>query len=377
VDADQLLEEARRKTGLSNFGEENFREPLRRLVAAIDVESRLSEMGKTAIPAMLVGHLANRLEIEDWYARHPEIDDEEIRSPVFIVGMARTGSTALGHMLALDSETRSLRRWEAIKPCPPPEAATQRDDPRIEEARIGAERFDDLVPGMRDALPRSPIASDECLALFNLSISSPGTDGFLHVPSYMAWLHNDFDMAPAYRYNRRILKLLQWRCPPRRWVLRSPTNMYSIEALHRVYPDARFIMTHRDPVKAAPSSASLMHQIRSVFLADPEPEALGREVVEGWRVALQRTLEFRDRIGEEKFFDVSHRDQTRDPLPQIRAIYDWLGWRFDEGMLTRLSHWRDDNPKGAHRPDPAAFGMDLDRIRANFSFYSERFNALF
>jgi len=371
-----LMEAAQAATGLADFGELPFREGLDRLVDAIKRESVLSPFGQAAVPAMLVGRLVHRLQIEDWYRRHPEIEDEVIRDPVFGVGLPRTGSTALGHMLALDPATRSLRAWEAAQPCPPPIAAEALTDPRIAESAAREDAFDEMAPGVREALPRNPSAPTECFELLDLSMTCMAQDGFVHVPSYMAWI-KDGDardaVAASYLYHRRVLKLLQWRHPAQRWSLRSPIHAYEMDALLAAYPDARFLMTHRSPEKAIPSVCLLMNHVRSLFLADPMPEFLGPAMIDGWSLAIERLLDFRDRVGEERFHDVSHADQIADPIGVVKGVYEALGWEFSPETAQRIAAWRELNPKGAHKPEAARFGIDMDRVREKFRFYTDHF----
>lgn len=370
-----LIAAARAATGLSDFGALPFREGLDRLVNAINRESKLSEFGQAAVPAMLVGRLVNRLQVEDWYCRHPEIEDEVIREPVFIVGMPRTGSTALGHMLALDPETRSLRSWEAAQPCPPPRAEEALTDPRIAENAAREAAFEEMAPGVREALPRNASAPTECLTLLDLSMTCAAQDGYLHVPSYIDWVHHHAqdEVAASYLFHRRVLKLLQWRHPAKRWTLRSPIHSFSMDALLAAYPDAQFVMTHRSPGKVIPSVCLLMHHVRSVFLADPLPALMGPAMVKNWSLAMRRLLEFRERIGEDRFHDVAHADQLADSIAILKGVYDYLGWPFDEDSAKRIYEWREDNPKGKHKPDPALFAIDSDHLGEEFLFYTTRF----
>lgn len=378
MNLDFLLNEARQRTGLNDFGDDSFLEPMRQMLRSIEQDSHLSAIGTAAVPEMMIGRLVNRLQIEDWYHRHPEIDTEKIIQPVFITGLPRTGSTALGHMLALDPATRSLRTWEAEQPCPPPEKATEHTDPRIAASRERAAMFDQMVPALRQALPRSIIAPEECFYLLDLSFTSFGTDGFLHVPSYIAWLmEHPETYEPAYRYHQRVLKLLQWRCPPHRWQLRTPVHAYAMDALLKVYPDARFVMTHRDPVRVMASIASLMNMVRTPMLANPQHAALGHDLLHNWSIGMQRLMAFRDRVGEARFFDMAHRDQVRNPIPGLRALYAWLGWTFDDATAARIEAWRGDNPKGEHRPDASAFGIEAAETARLFEPYIRRFHALF
>lgn len=380
LDAAKLLDEARQRTGLNDFGEESFLETLQRLVDSISRESQLTAFGRQAVPEMLIGLLVNRLEVESWYARHPEIEDEQIVAPVFGIGLGRTGSTALGHMLAQDRNTRVLRDWEARHPCPPPEDSSRDcDDPRIAATEAAGAIFDKMVPELANMLPHDVRGPQECIFLMALSFV-PHTmfEGNLHVPSYADWvMAPGFDMRPVYRYHRRVLKLLQWRCPPKRWFLRTPTHTFALEALNSVYPDAQFVMTHRDPVKALPSVCSLMHQVRLAFIDNPQPQILGKTQERYWAIALERALAFRDHVGEGRFFDVSHRRQIADPVKQIRLLYAKLGWHFEEALEARIRQWQETNPKGAHKFKPGDFGLNAAEIAQRYQFYSDRFAALF
>jgi hypothetical protein len=369
----ELLEQARARTGLRDFGDESFLEPLERLVDSINRESRLSAIGKVAGPEYLIQQLVNRLEIESWYARRPEMDDEVIEAPVFGIGMPRTGSTALGFILSLDPNTRVLRDWEANRPCPPPERATELSDPRIAATQAANDAFEALVP-VKDLLPRGVEGPAECYYLLTLSFATPALENFFNVPSYSAWASSSaFDMEPAYRYHRRVLKLLQHKCPPRRWFLRTPPHLFGLAALLKVYPDARFVMTHRDPVKSVPSMCSFMHHFRRVFVDNPEPDRFGPAQSRLWARTLQRALDIRSRAGEERFFDVSHRRQTIDPAEQVRALYAEFGWQFPEALEARVRAWQQQNPQGKHKVDPALFGLDTTEIAAQYQFYTERF----
>jgi len=376
IEIGKLLDQARRRTGLGDFGEESFVEPLSRLVDSINRECKLSAAGEQAVPEMLVAQLVNRLELEDWYKRHPEIDDEQIVAPVLTVSLPRTGTTALGFILAQDPHTRVLRQWEAYHPCPPPEAATEHEDPRIALGQQESDALEALVPELAKLLPRSVTGPQECQIIKSLAFSSYAYDCFINVPSYMEWLLHSSDVQlSAYRYHRRVLKLLQWHCPPKRWALRTPEHLFAMDAIDAVYPDAQFIMTHRDPVKALPSLCSLMYEMRRAHCTNPEPEAHGKRQQEYWAMGLERTLAFRDRVGEARFFDISHKRQVADPAEQVPALYRKLGWHYDDALTDRIRRWQETYPKRLHPVSPGFFGLDPQQIAERYRFYSERFAA--
>lgn len=376
IETGKLLDQARERSGLSDFGEEDFLEPLARLVDSINRECELSPMGELAVPEMLITQLVNRLEIESWYARHPEIDDEQIVAPVFTASLPRTGTTALGFILAQDPRTRVLRNWEAYHPCPPPESATEHNDPRIAIAKRESDGLEAMVPELVNMMPRSVTGPEECHIIKSYAFSAYGYDALINVPSYVEWLvHSKDVLRMSYRYHQRVLKLLQWHCPPRRWSLRTPEHLFSMDVIDEVYPDARFIMTHRDPVKALPSVCSLLYELRRAHVLNPEPEAHGKRQQEYWALGLERALAFRDRVGEARFFDISHKRQTVDPAEQIRPLYEKLGWDYDDGLTARIKQWQEVTPRRPHPISPGFFGLDPQDIAKRYRFYSERFAA--
>jgi len=375
----QLLDEASRRTQLDNFGDDTFIEPLEQLIASINNDSQLTAFGEQAMPEMLTGFLVNRLEVEDWYTRYPEIDDEQIIAPVFGIGLPRTGSTALGHMMSQDNNTRMLRDWESKRHCPPPETATQYSDPRITQSREGYDFFAHIMPEILSLLPYDEQGPQECAYLLSeCFLPHFAFEVFVHVPTYAQWVETaNIDMRPVYQYHKRVVKLMQWRCPPKRWYLRTPMHTFALDAINHCYPDAQFVMTHRDPAKALPSVSSFMYLFRRAYVDNPLPELLGPSQQELWASALQKALDFRKAIGEERFFDVSHRQQIDDPILQIKALYAKLGWPYSKALETKIRQWQANNPKGEHRFTPDFFGLDAKSINQRFAFYAQDFQHLF
>jgi len=376
VKVQELIDAARSRTGLSDFGADSYREGLERLVDSINRESRLNELGGIAVPEMLIGLLINRLEVEDWYRRHPEIDDEQIVAPLFGVGLPRTGSTALSFMLAQDPGNRSLRTWESARPCPPPQTATEHSDPRIAECAANMEAGLERCPERRDMLPWDAEGPIECLYIMFLDFKFQAFESAVHVPSYIEWLNSSADMEPAYRYHKRVLKLLQWRCPPKRWSLKSPTHMLYIEGLNKVYPDARFVMTHRHPARVLPSLADLLWSTRRDLLADPMAQWYANHAMHEWALGIRRLLALRDRIGPQRFYDIAFRDFMSDPIREIRGMYRWLGWELSDAAAQRMLAWQAGNPKGEHRVPEHKYGLDDRLIEKTYDFYIQRFSAL-
>jgi hypothetical protein len=320
-----LLQRAQSETGLTEFGEEAYREGLEILVAAIDREAGLTEAGVAAMDAMIVDLLCKRLQIEDWYGRHPEIDEQEIFAPLIGLGLPRTGSTALACLLAEDPECRPLRNWEAISPCPPPDRATASADPRIAEAEAFMVRRAQRFPRMVAMLPNSATSPTECQGIMGHDFKSQIFQAMVHVPSYTEWLHHKADLVSTYRYFKRVLKLLQWRWPTRRWRLKNPSHSLFIGALNEVFPDARFVMTHRDVASVVPSVADLYFELHKAFSAAVDLHAIGRLTSDFCELGMRRMIAFRDGGEDRRFFDIHFIPFQQDPFPSIAALYEFLG----------------------------------------------------
>ena len=371
-----LIRRARSATGLADFGEDSFREGLERLTVALDTEARLTERGAAAFDAQLIHFLSQRLQVEDWYRRHPEIDEQQIVAPLIGLGLPRTGSTALGCLLGEDPAVRSIRNWEASAPCPPPEKETETTDPRIERARQTLARRAEMFPRMQMMYPSSATAPTECHGLQALDFKTQLFQAQAQVPSYAEWLNTKADVVPTYRYVKRVLKLLQWRCPPTRWRLKNPSHIVFIEALDEVFPDARFWMTHRDIAAVVPSSADLYSELARAFSDDIDKVYLGKLNADTWELGMRRLIAFRDAGNEHRFFDIHFAPFQKDPIPFIERLYDFLGEEFTLEARARMVKWRAETPRekhGEHRYDPADFGLSVEGLRERFRFYSERF----
>jgi hypothetical protein len=370
------MDAARSATSLEDFGGDSFREGLEILVRSTDTEARLTPAGRALFDQRIVGFLSRRLQVEDWYARHPEIDEQEIMAPLIGLGLPRTGSTALSCLLAEDPAVRVIRTWEADAPCPPPETATQYTDPRIAvtAARIAGQ--DTSMPRMKAMLPTAPASPSECQSYMGYDFKSQAFHSWVQIPTYAHWLTYEADLVPTYRYVKRVLKLLQWRCPPNRWRLKNPSHIVFIDALNEVFPDARFWMTHRDVANVLPSVADLYYELCQVLSDDVDRAYLGRLNEEIWEVGMRRLIAFRDRGQAGRFFDLHFERVQKNPIHEIEALYAWLGEPLTDEARRRMVAWRTNTPRdkhGRHEYDPAAFGIDIPRLRERFSFYSDRF----
>jgi hypothetical protein len=375
LDADGLVETAVTDTGLEDFGGDSYRQGLDGLVAAVNAEGDLTPLGQEILGMRLRMLLANRLRIEDVYHRNPSIDDEAVPGPLFIIGLPRTGTTALSQLLSFDPQIRSLRLWESSDPVPPPETDSEDSDPRIAETAQGLEAMYATFPRMRSLHYQTATGPTECQDLLGMEFRTTHFDGMAHVPSYTAWAM-DCDMAPAYRYHRRVLRLLQWHCPPRLWHLKTPVHMLALDALDSAYPDARFLWTHRDPAAVLGSVCSLVAYVRSWVSDRDDAAELGLQQVALWSEALRRAIAFRQRVGEERFADVDFAPLKADPVAAVGGAYDRLGLDLSDEAASRMRAWSAENPQGSHGVHDYGledFGLTAAAVRDTFAFYTDRF----
>ena len=375
--AEELEDGARAATGLHDFGSPYYREGLERTVDALNNEAELSEIGNVIQHATISNALIQRLKVEDTYAQHPEIDDEVVGGPVFVIGLPRTGTTALSQLVAADPQFRSLRMWESQAPTPPPETATQDSDPRIAQAEEGLRMLDEMFPLMKTMHNSEATAATECQDLMGMSFRTFHFDGAVRVPSYLDWLMH-CDMRETYTFHRRVLKLLQWHCPPTLWHLKTPVHMFALDALIEAYPNAKFLWSHRDPAKVMGSVCSLIRYVRSWSSDRDDPEELGAEQLDSWAEAVRRAMDFRQRLGDSRFADVAFADLQHDPVGTLRAGYASLGLTFSQDSERAVEQWADEHKpgsRGAHDYELSDYGLTPEGVRERFADYLRTYDA--
>ena len=374
---DELVGKAKAETGLEDFGGDSWREGLEVLVRSAVTGATFNDFGEQFFYDVCLRPLVNRLRIEDWYRRHPEIDDQEVDIEMLGVGFPRTGSTALSHLLAEDPAFRNLRLWEEQTPCPPPGVSAEDDAARLAAAEaavtLGKEA---MAARLRSMLPQSPSGPMEDHDLMALEFKAQYFLVYAHIPSYAEWFAN-CDMEPTYRYEKRVLKLLQWKTAEKRWRLKSPTHTLFLEAYEKVFPEARFVQTHRDVSKVLPSVSDLFFTMLQAGNPTIDPLYVGELNMEQWGLALDRCIAFRqDPARDAKFFDMGFAAFQADPIAEIQRLYDWLGDALGEDTIERMLAWRAENPKdkyGAHGYDAAQFGITDEALAERFGVCRERF----
>ncbi len=359
LDENSLLDHACRATGLSDWGDNRWREPFRMLLASLENEAGLTLMGRLMARSDIVLWLSARLRVTHILKKHPEIVEEEIVAPMVIVGLPRSGTSILFELLSCDPDVGVPLMWEALQPCPPPESATYDTDPRIEQAnnlftqwgRVAPEF--DTMHEMRGDIPA------ECGLLMAGSFISDHIAALHQTPSYSDWcMHADY--LPVYGYHKRVLQILQWKNPRKRWLLKAPEHQVHLDTLLQVYPDARIVQTHRDPIVCMASTASLMGTLYRMRSDLPFDVAQFDSIImgEATAVRLERVIEQRAGgvIPERNIVDSRYQDLMEDPLACIARIYEHFEIDLSLRTSEKMKHYLCEKPRGKHH-----YPVDADR----------------
>ncbi|HZP30515.1 MAG TPA: sulfotransferase [Acidimicrobiia bacterium] len=374
MESERLIESACEQTGLDDFGSDSFREGLVRYVDALNTEAQLSAIGAVALEAQVTGNLVNRLRVVDWVKQHPEVRDEPVAAPLFVLGLPRSGTTYISRLLGCDPARRPLMGWEARDCVPPPEAATFTTDPRIAEARAAADMLDALNPAVKAMHYEAPDEPTECVTLLAQDFKSLQLSVVANVPTYDEWLIG-CDETSAYQHHHLVLQLLQSRAPGR-WSLKSPHHSIALPELFAQYPDARVVVMHRDPVRVAASLCSLAAALIGTF-SDADHRAT---IATHWPpiagVIVDRVMEYRDAHGDASFLDVQYADLVADPLATMKRIYDWAGDDLTAEAETRMREYVAANPQtrfGTHSYSLEGTGLDRRELEERFATYRDRY----
>lgn len=376
--AEALLRKAQQKTGLTDFGDDEFRQPLALLVDSLEKEANLSLLGRLVARGDLLRTLENRLRLVDLFREHPEIAEQPVERPIFVVGPPRSGTTIFHDLLAMDPDNRVPLTWETAYPLPPPEAATFRTDPRIAQVQANLDRVDRLVPEFKKMHPMGAERAQECVAITSHDLASMIYQTQFDVPTYDGWVL-DHDMRSALKWHRRFLQVLQWKAPGRRWALKSPQHVWHLQHVHREYPDALFVQTHRDPVRVLASVSNLVATLRR--LSSDEVSRVRVAEYYAWALAkgYDNTVAYR-RSGElpaSQVVDLYFQDFIRDQVGTVRRAYEHFGLELSAEAAEAMQSFLDDHPSDKHGEHLYSFGdvgLDEKQVRAMFHRYQSYFD---
>jgi len=376
LDPDHLMALARRDTGLDDFGDAPLAEPLTVLARSLEEELDFHALGRSFLERQLRSLLATRLRLVNLWERHPEILDEAIERPLIIIGLPRSGTTILHRLLARDQMLRSAPFWELSMPLPPgdPEGPPAEPDPRIAMVQAGLDTLSVMAPGLAQMHEIQVDEPDEDISLLVYGFSSMLFEWSYMVPAYSRY-YRQADQTEGYRMFKRVLQTMQWLRGGRRWVLKAPQHLEQLGPLLTVFPDATLIQTHRDPVVAIVSLASLTTYGVRRYFDHPDPHAIGGNIagiVE--RLLLAGTAGRAE--GDGRFVDIPFADLVADPIGCVRKIYGASGDLLSAEAEARMRAWIADNRQEKHgRHDYAAedFGLDIGELRRRLQFYQDRF----
>jgi hypothetical protein len=376
LDPDHMMRAARRSTGLTDWGTDDFIEPLRKL-SAVAATRPLTPLAQFITRQVCVKAIKNRLWIEDYIRRFPEVEDIKLPRPVFILGFPRTGTTLLQNLMAVTPGQRALRFWELAGPVPAHTDPAK--DLKIRRGRgrniIKAAYF--IAPEQRFIHHISVDSAEECWPLFFNAFQVMNYDLTADFNDFGDWLIQR-DMAPAYRYYRRTLQLMAHWQPTERFLLKCPEHLWFLDALMEVFPDACVVWTHRDPVASVASYASLSSLQRRMVYGRMDPPAIGRHIQQRFKMGVERAMAARDRIGDEsRFFDVDFQQLVEDPIKMVGRIQDHFGLEraadSEQQMRAFLTNDRADK-RGRHRYSTEQWGLDPESVRRDFAPYIDRFS---
>lgn len=368
-----LLSIAERQTGLNDFGDHRFLEAMAFLVESVEREAKLNALGRFVFVEHVVQLLRNRLYLELDWKLDPTISLRRIPKPVFITGLPRTGTTLLHSLLAQDTEIFAAPlTWEMIYP-----SAAQGDDRlRIRRTESQLKWFELLVPGLKTIHPVAAELPQECVAIMSHCFMSEEFDTMFDLPGYESWVEEQ-DQRETYAFHKRFLQQLRRGAPERRFVLKAPAHLRSVEAILDVYPDAHIIHTYRHPAQVVPSLSSLIVTLKGAFSYNINPIESGPGAVDYCLRNLRKFFPSVERLSQNVYTDVAYLDLVRNPMGVVRQIYARLGEQLSPQVEAKMERFLAENPQGKwgrHKYSLADFGLQREAIDEQFRFYTERYD---
>lgn len=356
---------------------ESIHRNLAALLNSINAEAGLSAVGKQITRGQLVKRECDRLSGLRWTQDNPEILGETIAEPLFLLGLPRSGTTALQYLFDRDPRFRLIRTWEASDPLPPPgadpEAARLRKESEAERVKLFP-----LPEGFGKIHLIDLDGPEECHTFLEYAYAAAGFFNMMMVPSYFDYLLGELYFEDAYRVHKRHLQLSQWKRPKRRWALKYPNHLLALDAMVKVYPDARFVMTHRDPVQAVASLANLTWRLSAVRQAEPaDPATVGRYMFRFIAEHVDRLMAFVQGPDADRIKHVDYYRMVREPGQVMREINKAIGLDLPPETEAEINHWHDKNPKGARGANPYTleqFGLNEAEVVERLTPYMRHFD---
>jgi Sulfotransferase family len=376
-----VVERAEGLTDVKDPDPTHFIENLKAVVRSMNEDATWTPAGLDGATTMIAVALRNRMEVDRYATDEPSLDDSAIASPIFLTGLPRSGTTYFQYLFDQDPSLRMLRTWEGERPVPPPalepESAARRRAASAESARRLREQTGIDIDSMHLTDVDGP---QECLAILDQTFVNPGLLWTMPAGSYREFLLHTADLKAAYEYHARVLRLLQWGAPPLRWALKWPCHLLALDAIAAVHPDARFVVTHRDPVQALASNCSLAQMLRSGMSPDADPAQTGRDMLELVRQHVDRLVAFdtaQSEAGTHRIVHVDYYQLVEAPETVMPNVFEAIGLDWSPQVDERIRAWRAENPqgkRGTHEYSLDDYGLDRDVVTEAFSAYTQRFD---
>ena len=376
LEPDELLATAGAMTGLADWGDDWFRGPYGVLLASLRDEARLHLPGRLRARSEVQRILQNRLRLVDLWSREPRVLAGPVDAPVFVTGLGRSGTTLLHELLSLDPDVRSPRLWELMYSVPPPQAATYEGDPRVSAADDEITVMDEMVPAFTGMHENRGFLPTECIFAFAHQFSTDMFTGLFNVPGYV--MHRaGCDRGPEYAWHRRTLATLQ-SDHPGRWVLKAPSHLSSLPALFAEYPDARVVITHRDPLRVIGSLADLMATLHWMHSDHVDHDGIVELLGFGLGHLMDEVTTVRDSglLPEDRITDVTYVDLVSDPVAVVHRLYGEWGLELTDEYKALVREYVGERHAGRGPTHDYRFsdtGLVLDEHRERLRPYQDRF----
>ena len=371
-----LLDTARASTGLQDWGSDSFLEGMRVLLDSCSREARLHYFGRTLLQKSCIRSLKDRLRLKKAVTDNPDILNTPIVEPLFILGLPRTGTTLLQNLFFLDVRFRHLHYWEQLAIGPQPTPGNLQDNYIIDSGSAFINKLKNIAPEFfiaHEILPRGP---EECNGLMERDFSSIIYIMLRNIPTYTEWFQKR-NMTPTYEFHRLQLQYLGYHFKGKRWVLKAPVHLLFLKHLFEVYPDARIIQLHRDPLKAIPSMCSLVAISRAIHSNHVNITETAKQLMDLMSINIKRSIAYREAIAPGQILDISFSELVKNTMATMNRIYTWLGVDFIPETEATMSTWlQKSRLKRAGKPHQYSleqFGLNETRIQDFFAQYYERY----
>ena len=372
-DLNVLLEEVVAKTGLDDFGSDDFRPGLGLLLETFD-NNYFTEASRKSLRRRMRDLLIGRLQIEAAWKRHPEVLDLPISRPLFLTGLPRTGTSMLLNVLSNDAATRTLKLWEAHNPWPLENLAAGEEDPRY----LKIKAYYDAMNSKSDFKKIHYMTADsaeECIFLTNHTFADAQYGFEVFLEPYASF-YREVERSGQYQYHADLLRLLQWQRPADRWLLKTPSHICHLDIIDQQHPDCGMIVTHRNPLEVIGSYSSMMMAVVPEQ-TQTDPEEMGRRVLDHLAGQIDRSMETRKSIDEQRIVDVQYVDLTGDTMAQVDRIYEQLALPYPATVRSAISDYVDAHPRGKHGSHDyhlQEFGLSEQQVLDRFANYIETYN---